>query len=501
MASLERNNASQRAVAEVRKCRVALAEYLSPRPDAEMLEVVTEAFPFGFADFLVKSRGDRSAATMLAYMGAFRTLVRHAQKEGVIPCSDFVDDALKELRKRLPRQEGGAEPERTYSVAAHPFDAQFRRLLEKISTEEASEEGGSATRRHTLLYLFGMFFYGLEIDELADLTAEMDDDGCLTVALPRTSLRVPLSGAALWAASKFRGKPVESGRIFDLTGADAPEAAVRSVHTYMAVSGIALYRGESVFADWLGVGVENGASRATAGRLAECRLSGTFTPDAEKDYIAIGRRNANDKGILQSRWYVLVSYSSKLRGEQMRAGVEKSGVLDTNPESRMWDPVDTTVTKRDGKIVKKNSPAVSRYLFVKCTRQQADKVDGVMPAASILRAPGDSRSYSVIHESEILRLQAFLRDFRDEVQLVDIAQWSRDNKVALSEGAPVRILSGSFAGFEGTVYRVREAKGKAPYNTLTIRVRCAESLALVSKIELELLDIDVEPLGTQASGL
>ena len=501
MASLQRNNASQRAVAEVRKCRAAMTGFLSARPDADMLEFVTEAFPRGFAGYLAENRDERASATMLAYMTAFRALVRHAQKEGVIPCSDFVDDAVKELKGRLPRQERGADPERTYSVSAHPFGDQFRRLLEKFASEDAASRRGISSRRHVLLYLFGMFFYGLEIDELAGLTAESDVNGVLTVALPRTAVRVPLSGVALWVASQFRGKPVEPGPIFDLTGADAPVAASRGVQAYMSACGIALYRGESVFADWLGAGAEGGASRLVIGRLAEGHISGRFSTEAEKEYLAIGRRNANDRGVLHSRWYVLVSYSSKLRGEQMRANVDKSGLLDANPEARTWDPVDTTVTRRDGKIVKKNSPAVSRYLFVKCTKQQADKVDILMPSASILRVPGNTRAYSIIHESEILRLQAFLRDFREEVQLVDIHQWGRDNKVSLAEGSPVRIISGSFAGFEGTVYRVRDAKGKAPYNSLTIRVQCAGTLALVSKIEVDLLDIDVEPLGTQASGL
>lgn len=501
MASLERNNASARAIAEVRKCRSALAEYLSPRPDADMLMVVTEAFPRGFAEFLVANRGDRSPSTVLAYMAAFRSLVRHAQREGVVPCADFVDDAAGELKKRLPRQERGAEPERTYSVTAHPFGSQFRRLLEKFASEDAAPVRCLSARRHAMLYLFGIFFYGLEIEELAALTAEAGEDGALCVELPRTGVRVPLSGAALWVATQFRGKPVEPGQIFALTGADSPEAVSRGVHTYMSASGIALFRGESIFADWLGLAVENGASRAVAGRLAESRGAGAFAADAEKDYLAIGRRNANDGGMLQSRWHVLVSYSSKLRGEQMRAGVEKSGLLASNPDARIWDPVDTTVARRDGKIVKKNSPAISRYLFVKCTRPQAGKIDSLMPSASMLRTPGDSRAYSVIHESEILRLQAFLRDFRDEVQLVDIAQWGRENEVSLSEGTPVRIISGSFAGFEGTVYRVRPPKGKTPYNSLSIRVHCAETLALVSKIEVDLLDIDVEPLGTQAPGL
>jgi len=497
MASLENGSTSARSVAELRKCRAALAEYLVDRPEASLLEVSTEEFARGYADFLVRERADRQPSTILSYMASFRSLVRHAQKDGFVPGMDFTDDAVKSLKKRLPKHDA-AESERTYSITAYPFDGQFRKLLDHFAATDAADCACAPARRHALMYLFGILFYGLEVEELVGLMAEVGEDGKLMVMLPRTSVRVPLSGAALWAAGRYNGGNVGVGRLFELQPGETLVDIDKGISAYLSANGIGLYRSRSIFSDWLARGIELGVTEAMATDLVKSRLSGRFSSEAVAARLLAGQRNANDYGMLQNRWYVLVSYSSKLRGEQMRANVEKSGILRSNPDAKTWDPVDTTVTKRAGKIVKKNSPAVSRYLFVKCSKPQADRVDRLMPAASILRIRGEATRYSTIPEPEILRLQFFLRDFRDEVQLVDFPQWGRENKVALSEGTPVKILSGPFAGFEGKVYRVRPSKGQKPYDSLTIRVNCADTLAIVSKIELDLLDIDVQPITTQS---
>lgn len=488
---------SARSIAELRKCSASLAQYIAVKYckyDVEMLEVTTEEFARGYVEFLLRERADQQPSTIISYMALFRAMVRHAQKEGALPGTDFTDEAFKELKKSL-QSEDDADTERTYSITPYPFDAHFHKLLDRFSNAETAAFPYERARRHALMYIFCMLFYGVEIEEMAELTAKKSKDGKWMVKVPRLGVEVPLTGAALWAVEQCNREPVGPGPLFKLQEIEIPELISVDIVAFFNSIGIGLYRSQSIFSDWLGKGVEYGLTPTMVSKLVQGWVAGTYPDEILDTFNLVAQRNANDYGLVLSRWYVLVSYSTRLRGPRMRGNVDNSYILESNPDARMWDPVDIDVVKRDGKIVKKRSSAVSRYLFVKCTKSQADKIDRLMPNASILRTPGNTTNYATVQEAEILRLQTILRDFRDEMQLVDLPEWSRDNQVSLSEGTPVKILSGPFEGFEGTVYRVRSPKDQTQYNSLTIRVNCTETLALVSKIELNLLDIHVAPIG------
>ena len=114
---------------------------------------------------------------------------------------------------------------------------------------------------------------------------------------------------------------------------------------------------------------------------------------------------------------------------------------------------------------------------------EAMLVDSLRRDASVLRV-SRTRRFAIVPQHELELFQVALRDFRDDVDLVDREEWILAHCKEFAKSQKVIIHTGPFKGREATIVDIKTKQGTEPvyllsfaHTTFTI-VATATALAL-----------------------
>ncbi len=217
------------------------------------------------------------------------------------------------------------------------------------------------------------------------------------------------------------------------------------------------------FSEWLSLAAETGAPAAAIETAIQCAVSGKFTEIDEQTWLDLNRSERSVATFLQHNWYVLCSYSTTFRGEKLRSFIARSGIFGTETEAyrRLYNPTDNTDERPT------ETSAISRFVFLKANPIEAMLIDRLRRDAALLRV-SRTRQFAIVPQHEIEIFQVALRDFRDDVDLVDREEWIAAHRKEFAKSQKVIIHTGPFKGREATIIDIKTKQGSEPHYLLSL---------------------------------
>lgn len=400
---------------EFSRCLGSMSRYTGGE-DPDILAAVDPEFIAGYYKYIEREYADASPYTRRKHTVALRTIVRNAISEGLLPAVDV-----------FPVEPG----KKTYAPAMHGFRGEVSRLL------KADADLG--------WYYVAAMVQGVEFEALNEITPDNAPAILLTIA-DRIGVQAPC------------------GRLFP----DMKRDLIRALR----VNNISLLAEGRVIVDFLSLAIELGAPAAEVTKAAATVRHG-ISPDLSVLKRFAGEKVIKDMGVLP-QWHILVSCSSAKRAQSMKAEVLDAtarGKLNLGADA-LYDPMDMLAP--DAKAG--GHAAINRYLFFKSDQADINKVPQIIQDTYVMHRPGTSVP-ATVRESELRLLQTALRDFRDDIALVDRDAWISAHERQLGLMKRVRIIDGIFAGREAIIADIRSGEGNQrayllqfAHDTVTIKI-------------------------------
>ncbi len=450
-----------------------ITEYCDADTDLRMAQ--TTPFVMGYGKSITDGSGKTYSPTVAnECVERLRGIIRKAIRDKVIPNYDPIPEALDRLRNDVWGLEVKAESPvkidlrltdavltltrkltwifANRSIAEQSDDPQQRRRLREETTDA----------RAVLIYLFSLFFYGLDIESILRLKASepSENSECF---IPKYGRALPIPAVALSLARMHNeGKICTTGdRLFSVisdTDTDAQIAAkakriMTRARKWLRRQEIPLATYPDTFSEWLSLAAETGAPAAAIETAIQCAVSGRLTEIDEQTWLDLNRSERSVATFLQHNWYVLCSYSTTFRGEKLRSFIARSGIFGTETEAyrRLYNPTDNTDERPT------ETSAISRFVFLKANPIEAMLIDRLRRDAALLRV-SRTRQFAIVPQHEIEIFQVALRDFRDDVDLVDREEWIAAHRKEFAKSQKVIIHTGPFKGREATIIDIKTPK-------------------------------------------
>ena len=453
--------------------------------DTDLRMAQTTPFVMGYGKSITDGSGKTYSPTVAnECVERLRGTIRKAIRDKVIPNYDPIPEALDRLRNDVWGLEVKAESPvkidlrltdavltltrkltwifANRSIAEQSDDPQQRRRLREETTDA----------RAVLIYLFSLFFYGLDIESILRLkTSEPSENSeCF---IPKYGRALPIPAVALSLARMHNeGKICTTGdRLFSvISDTDTDEQIAAKAKRIMMRARKWLHRQEiplatypDTFSEWLSLAAETGAPAAAIETAIQCAVSGKFTEIDEQTWLDLNRSGRSVATFLQHNWYVLCSYSTTFRGEKLRSFIARSGIFGTETEAyrRLYNPTDNTDERPT------ETSAISRFVFLKANPIEAMLIDRLRRDAALLRV-SRTRQFAIVPQHEIEIFQVALRDFRDDVDLVDREEWIAAHRKEFAKSQKVIIHTGPFKGREATIIDIKTKQGSEPHYLLSL---------------------------------
>lgn len=408
-----------------------------------------------------------------------RGIIRKAIRRQLIPNYDPVPAALDQLRSDVWHLDVKKETPSAINLnLSQTLDRIISRITRECGIHSAPLSGDQPSdsralresrtdARAVLILLFGYLHNGLTVKDTISIKRDAQDCQISQVPLALATLH---NSGKICATGDF---------LFNvLSGRESSEQIDRQAEKILARASRWLRR-EGVNLDpsvdpvnvWLSIAAENGLPGVTIEDVISRQISTTGgetsvavrqTAGTPALLDAVNSAASRSLASLSRNWYVLCSYSVTMRGEKLRKYIAKSGILGSEEEAlpRLYNPVDNQ-GDRPGE-----SSAVSRFVFLKATPVEAAFADRVHRDVTILRV-SRTRQFAIVPQREIEQLQVALRDFRDDIRLVDRDEWTRAHSTEFAKASTVTIHSGPFKGREATIIDIKTRKGKEPVYLLS----------------------------------
>ncbi len=449
--------------------------------DIDMRLAQTTPFVIGYGTALTDGTVRNYSPTVAnECVERLRSTLRRAMRMRLIPNYDPIPEALIRLREEvwhldmkaetpipieLNTQEETCELARRLTwlfanrgITRQPDDPAAQRRLRESITEA----------RAALIVLFGLFFYGLDVESIIRLKTSEPSE----IFVPKYGRSLPVPAVALSLARMHNeGKICTAGNhLFSVvsdTDTDEQIAAkaqriTARARKWLLREGFGLGNHSTLLGEWLTVAAATGAPaddiESALTYAAEDRLSQLPT----ETLLRLNNPDKSISGFLEQNWYVLCSYSTTFRGDRLRRHIAASGIFGTETDAmrRLYDPTDLDDDRRH------ESSAVSRFIFFRGNPMEAMLVDSLRRDASVLRV-SRTRRFAIVPQHELELFQVALRDFRDDVDLVDREEWILAHRKEFAKSQKVIIHTGPFKGREATIVDIKTKPGKASGSTAT----------------------------------
>ena len=382
---------------EFSRCMGSMSRYTADE-NPDILAAIDPEFIKGYCQFIEREYADASPFTRRKHTAALRTIVRTAISEGVLPAIDA-----------FPVEPG----KKTYAPAMHGFKGEIAKLI------KADADLG--------WYYLAAVSLGIELEALNEVVAETAPASVRGIA-DRIGVQAP------------------AGHLFP----DLEKSLIRTLRA----KDISLLTEGRMIVDFLALAAEQGAPAAEVSKTAVAVSHGA-TPELNALMPYAGEKVIKDMGAIP-QWHILVSCSSAKRAQSMKAAVLDAtgrGKLNICADA-LYDPLD--ILAPDAKAG--GHAAINRYLFFKSDLTGARKVPEVIADTYVMREPGSSLP-ATVRESELRLLQTALRDFREDIELIDRDAWIKAHESQLKSVTRVRVIDGIFAGREATIVDIRNGAG------------------------------------------
>lgn len=436
--------------------------------DADLRVIQSSRFIFDYGDFLHNTYEKKySPAICKECLKRLRTVLRYSIVNYQLPNFDPFPDVRtrlnsevwhtdeKETEAKMIETHLSADVQRLSRHIAWSF-SKHNTALRPANPQQARKLRDEMSEvRAAMVYLFGLLFYGHDIRSVLSLPEALDGH----VYSEKFGRRLPLSQAAKELVRMYNHGKICTGNKYlfkALADSDTDEQIAtkarnieRKTAAYLRRFGLSLFR-QPAFDECITIAVENGADSAT---IEKAIAAAENLPAIDADALAAINPGCNlDQAELTQRWYALCSYSPRLRGVHMRKFVADSGVLGRMAETnrRLYDPFDKNAKDEPGV-----GHSIDRFLFFRSTPAEALLVDRVHADAAVMRRR-DNKEFVTIPQVEIEFMQEQLRDFRDDVELINRDAWMKAHESEFVRQAKVIIHEGPFKGYSATIVDIKK---------------------------------------------
>lgn len=492
----ERMRMSPSAVDKTEDCVKALAAYLDNK-ELDIRDALFFDFLYGFGEFLTKGyERSYSPATAAECLRTLRKHLRTAVSLGLIPNIDNVPAVIDALERDVwgsaPKVKSRSVKPLNIEVGNHigvlmrALDAwNVKRKMGVGKVNDRNEREIALQARCAAVYLFCVMNYGIDIKDALSIKKS---DGSNDFFVEKYGVKLPVAQGSALLAEIYNGKANPGEHLFSALDnskykGDADKAATlienRAIK-YLRRSGLPLFTQQCAAIDWIDLAIDNGLNLAVAEKLWSLHRGKTTIADAMYAIQVAQRLCFDGKDGVSERWYLLSLTTPSVKRPRFLKMLVSSGIMGTPDESskRIYAPEERR-REKDG-----DNAVLSRYVFFRATEAQARFADSFSPYARVFKNRG-SDGFARVNEQEIESLQIMLRDFPDGVELVDGKDWLAKHNAEIVPGRKAVIRSGSLAGKEATVVRIKGSSTAEPTYLL-------EFVEGIIKFRTDLAGVDLE---------
>ena len=442
--------------------------------NADLRLIQSSDFIFSYGVFLHNDYEKKYSITICnECVEKLRVVLRYAIRHKAVANYDPIPTVISNLRKTIwHSSEQTQEPKQ---IDMH-LSAEVSQLAKNISWAFASRNNSQESidakearrlrdemteARASAIYLFGVLFLGLDIK--ASITLPNTENNNVFVEKYGKNLLLPATAMELVHMHNCGKICSNSKYLFKVVGkndtAEQIEAKAKSIERKAKLRikrlGLSLFGHASIFDEWLSLAGERGADRGAIEEAISASVRGTLSELHSYTLESINEKAAPELTPLKQQWYVLCSYSPRLRGKEMRQRLAKSGIFTHEEDAlrRLYNPMDANNEKSESRH------SIERFLFFRATPFEAMIIDRHFNNASLLKCKGD-KTFATVLQSEIEFLQVALRDFRDDIELIDRRTWMKLHEAELVKQSKVTIHEGPFKGRTANIIDVKHKKGQ-----------------------------------------
>lgn len=499
----ERSRMSQSSLDKASDCVEALKAYIGDK-DRDVRDAPYFDFIYGFGSFITEAYERRYApATAAECLRTLRKYLRTAISLGLIPNIDNVPAATEALCRdawgcQVSSKSQSTKPlkldtARHVDTLTRALDAwRVKRLMANEKTADRVERELALQTRCAAVYLFCIMNHGIEIKDALSIKRS-DDSG--DFAVEKYGARLPLSPASLVLAEIYNNGAASGEHLFSTLDNSKykgnPETAATLIESrvikYLKRSGLPLYSRRTVAVDWINLAIDEGIDTPLAEKLwglSRGRLTAADAMDALQESQRL-RGGRSDR--ITERWYLLRLTSPSLRRNRFVKMFASSGIMgsEEGASKRIYAPEETREGNGEGHSV------LGRYVFFRATAAQARFADTFSPHARVLRGRGVD-GFARVDQREIADLQIMLRDFPEGVEIVNGKDWLAKHNAEIVPGRKAVIRSGSLAGREATVIKVKGQNSEFPTYLLEFAEGAIRFRTDLSGVDLEIVSTPLE---------
>lgn len=475
----ERDKMSSSALDKVEDCKNAIAAFIDGR-EVDLQEAILSDFIYDFGVFMTEKYDKHySPSTAKECLRTLRKYIRIAISRGLVPNIDSVPFVIAELDDKV-----WGESEKEKQQTAKPLEVgtascinslmrnldvwHTKQRMGTLKIQDRKERNEALQIKCVAIYLFCLKNYGLSIKDAISIKREAeksdtDDDNkndqSRNLTITVNGEKLLLSASASKFLDIYNGDALPGEYLFSTldnkkykNDADNAAALIEGhITKYFKRKGLPLYKGMSVYVDYLNYAIENGLDMADAGKLWKLHLGKGDTADSKDLVLTVHDLCNGSKDVIAEKWYLLNVFSPSVKRNGFLKMLLASGIIGSEKEAkkRIYAPEERSQDRKQGQ-----SAVLSRYIFFRATPMQAQFVNLFSPYAYVLKEKMRNQ-FVQIKQREIEELQVTLRDFPEAVELIDSKKWLEKHNGKIIPGRKAIIRSGSLAGKEATVVRIK----------------------------------------------
>lgn len=470
----ERLKMSISAADKADDCIRALRAF-TPAGDCDLRDAVFFDFLYEFGRFLTAEFPKKySPSTASECLRTLRKYLRVAISRGFVPNIDMVPQVIERLEtdcwhiaeKNTSQTYSLLKLKTNESVAtlARKIDAwHTKREMDAVSSSDRREREEALTLRCVAIYLFCLMNYGIEIEEAIRITRNIESDN---LYIEKEGMKLPVNQDSLRLVAVYNDRASTREHLFSILDnkkykGDAPKAASlvsKRVASYLSSRGMSLFAHNSVFIDWVNLAIEKGLPINDAEQMWKSRRGKIPASEAAGAMIKAQNLCSSKPSGLTEKWYLLNVFSPSIKRDRFIQLFVASGIMGSEVEAtkRIYAPRENLMDQA------KQTPSIlSRYVFFRATPAQAQYANIFSPYAYVVKGR-DRGVFAEVKEREIEELQIMFRDFPDAVELIDGDKWLQEHNAEIVAGSKAIIRSGSLAGKEATIVRVKGRDTQSP---------------------------------------